>query len=169
MTSDSESDESLSDFSCSEDELVNKKKSHSTGDKTQLPFFLNFCINSIITFSLSLSIYLLIGNVYLTIQKSSLALDSLHHQLLFPGRHLSVKNSDQPKSLDQVPFYDCSKNILSKEECNLVNSYHKEYLDSLKNYLSNIDQDDDEVTFSKFKNLFQLTNSLKVNTSFFIY
>lgn len=169
MASDSESDESLTDFSCNEDELINNKKKHSTQDTTKLPFLINFFINSIITFSLSLSIYLLIGNVYLTIQKSSSALDSFHHQLLFPGRYLSVKNDDQSKSFDQVPFYDCSKNILTIEECNLVNSYHKQYLDSLKNYLSKIDQDDDEVTFSKYKNFFQLANSLKVNTSFFIY
>ncbi|RNA32911.1 hypothetical protein BpHYR1_023113 [Brachionus plicatilis] len=169
MASASESDESLTDFSSSEDESPSEKKIHLGEEKIQLPFCLNFCINSIITFSLSLSIYLLIGNVYLTLQKSSSVLDSFHHQLLFPGEHFSAKKLVPSNTLDQTPFYDCSKNILTKEECNLVNSYHSEYLTSLKNYLSNIDQDDDEVTFTKHKNLFQLSNSLKVNTSFFIY
>lgn len=169
MDSDSESDDSLIEFSASEDEPTNEKKSNFGEEKAQLPFCLNFCINSIITFSLSLSIYLLIGNVYLTIQKSSSALDSFHNQLLFPGKHFSAKKTDQSNSLEQTPFYDCSKNILTKEECNLVNSYHSEYLTSLKNYLSNIDQDDDEVTFSKYRNFFHLANSLKVNTSYFIY
>ena len=137
------------------------------------PIVVNFSTNLIITFALSLAIYLLMANVFLTFIKISsswsfLTSSSPPGVLIWSGNHNYMNGGDAASSSDgstgardrSYQYYDCAKSILSIEECELLNTYHDEYLNSLRSYL----------TRSKSQNeqLSQL-NSLKVNTSFFIH
>ncbi|CAF0714677.1 unnamed protein product [Brachionus calyciflorus] len=151
-----------------------KKLSDNNNSRDQVPFLVNLFVNIIITFSLSLSIYLLIGNVYLTLQKSSTNLNSFQNNFAFPKAKIFDNSFNELKN---EIFYDCSKKILTNEECDQLNSYHNKYLNSLRYYLSNIDEDDDndeesirsKTTITNFKKFFALSDTLKVNTSFFIH
>lgn len=154
---------------CFEDE---DELDESEEDKS--PFLLNIFINIIITFALSLSIYLLIANIFLTVHKSSLALSGFGNTFMInSGKSSPINLHSQSPDYEYNgyssqtntggEYYDCSKNILSNEECNLLNSYHSEYLNSLRMFLSNQNE------FTNRKHLFQQKNSLKVNTSFFIH
>ncbi len=105
-------------------------------------------VNLIVTFGLSLSIYLLFVNVMMTANKM---------------QGYFVKNIDFSSSLDDIndqlnelskkKYYDCTQSILSREECDLINKYH--YLNIFK--------------FKFYENIDQEIQSLKVNTSLFTY
>lgn len=123
----------------------------------KVPILINLSINLIITFALSLSIYLLMANIFLTINKIT-----MHTSSMTKGANsfskTSISNNENDKTSYQ--FYDCSKSILSIEECQSLNSYHDEYLNSLRSYLTRQ---------SNGNGPLKQPNSLKVNTSFFVH
>lgn len=138
------------------------------------PIVVNFSTNLIITFALSLAIYLLMANVFLTFNKISsswsfLTSSSPPGVLIWSGNNNYMNGGDGGSSSGDgstgardrsYQYYDCAKSILSMEECELLNTYHDEYLNSLRSYLTR--------SKSQTEQLSQL-NSLKVNTSFFIH
>lgn len=139
------------------------------------PIVVNFSTNLIITFALSLAIYLLMANVFLTFNKISsswsfLTSSSPPGVLIWSGGNHNYMNGADGGSSGgdgstgardrSYQYYDCAKSILSMEECELLNTYHDEYLNSLRSYLTR--------SKSQTEQLSQL-NSLKVNTSFFIH
>lgn len=165
-----EDDSSLETSSCAQrgdDEEENDDK---------VPAAVNFSINIVITFALSLSIYLLMANVFLTFNKLSSLQWSKGGMLLAHlndaggfdkvlssnGAELGSNSANGLRQVDKsYQYYDCSKSLLTLEECDLLNSYHDEYLNSLRSYLTR--QSSGNEHHSK------LQNSLKVNTSFFIH
>lgn len=132
------------------------------------PFLINFLINILITFALSLSIYLLAANIFLTVHKSSISFAGYGNYFILSKASLSSSIELQSKQLGDFNeiYYDCSKNILSNEECKLLNSYHSDYLNSLRLFLSSTDSEQHD--YNK-KRILEQSNSLKVNTSFFIH
>lgn len=128
----------------------------------------NFSMNIVITFALSLSIYLLMANVFLTFNKiSNLQWNKNGLPLAFINdagmleRVLSDESGARNGAVDKsYQYYDCSKSLLTMEECDLLNTYHDEYLNSLRSYLTRQSNGNEP---------HKLQNSLKVNTSFFIH
>jgi hypothetical protein len=127
-------------------------------DCNNIPLIIKIILNLFITFALSLSIYLLLANVILTVHKMS-----LHSNMLRSSHHDEFSSFEQQRPelfQSNKDYYDCSQGILSMEECDLINRYHSDYLHSVRSAL---------MSKSKFKNYVTVnTNSLKVNTSFFI-
>ena len=121
---------------------MNSKKTNPV----DVPLVVKVVVNLIVTFGLSLSIYLLIVNVMLTANKM---------QGYF-GNNIDFGSSldnDQIQEFTKKKYYDCTQSILSMEECDLINKYH--YLNIFK--------------FKLYKNIDSDVQSLKVNTSLFTY
>lgn len=163
---DYESDEDDYDDSsletCQNDRAGNPSSRNRSVEK--LPIMVNCSMNLVITFALSLSIYLLMANVFLTFNKfsslqwskSGILLGQLNGAGGFVGE---ARGNGASGSGDKTyQYYDCSKSLLTLEECELLNSYHDEYLDSLRSYLTR-----------QHEPHRQQHNSLKVNTSFFVH
>ena len=110
------------------------------------PFLVNVVVNLLMTFALSLSIYLLIANVLLTVHKFSYQSGSARFNFGNGGggERLSPVPVSHESPLDHratgdvneagagKKYYDCSTSILSVEECNQINMYHDEYLHLVK-------------------------------------
>lgn len=117
-------------------------------------------INLFVTFALTLSIYLLIANVFLTVHK--ITIQTSFSPIRFPteSNTFTLISGNARKEDSDQKYYDCSKSILSAEECDLINNYHSDYMDSINKLLS---------SSSKSNKIKASSNSLKVNTSFFIH
>jgi len=128
------------------------------------PLIVNLIINVFITFALSLSIYLLIGNIFLIISKISI--DTPFSDLRYASSGLSGDESHngQSESYQAVLpiYYDCSKSVLSMEECDLINRYHHDHSKSVNKLLSS------SSSSINMLNQLEQKSSLKVNTSFYI-
>lgn len=130
------------------------KSSKSSADaastsSTKEPFLVNVVVNLLMTFALSLSIYLLIANVLLAVHKFSYQSVAGGNRFNFNGdrapvpvshsQHESTVSLDRPgddsasaSGGGAKKYYDCSTSILSVEECNQINMYHDEYLHLVK-------------------------------------
>lgn len=135
----------------------------SVEEEDNIPLVIRLVVNLFITFGLSLSIYLLIANVFLTVHKIS-----FHTQLLRANEDdsFSFASHDQDRNFVFQPnkkYYDCSQGVLSPEECDLINRYHSDYLHSVRSamLMSSKKMDKNNMIFTD-------NNSLRVNTSFFI-
>ncbi len=117
------------------------------------PLYLHFLINLLLTFALSLSLYILITNLLLLVH--NISIQSLLETL--KPIHDDARFINNLKIYNDKKFYDCKSNILSLEECDFINNYHMEYINIVK------------MSHSNKKNYFSQFNSLKVNTSFYIY
>jgi hypothetical protein len=134
----------------------------SIEEEDNIPLLIRIIVNLFITFGLSLSIYLLIANVFLTVHKLS-----FHTQLLRHNEEDSFAFAPHDPDRNFVfqpnkKYYDCSQGVLSIEECDLINRYHSDYLHSVRSAM---------LMSSKKINTNNMgidTSSLKVNTSFFI-
>lgn len=142
-------------------------RNHTSPRQGTVPTGVNFSMNIVITFALSLSIYLLMANVFLTFNKiSNLQWNKNGLPLAFVSdagmldRVLSDGSGARGAVDKTYQYYDCSKSLLTIEECDLLNSYHDEYLNSLRSYLTRQSNGNEQ---------HKLQNSLKVNTSFFIH
>ena len=135
------------------------KMSLKTKEK-KTPVIINIAVNVFITFGLSLSIYLLIANIFLTVHKLGIQtsiFSSIKYQGANPFTFTPESNSELYNTVN-IKYYDCSISILSPEECDLINQYHDHYLNSVRMGLF-VKQSEKNVE----------TRSLKVNTSFFIH
>ena len=147
--------------------MIRKKFIIDESEKTA-PIFVNLIINVFITFALSLSIYLLIANIFLVINKISV--DSPFADLRYASGFLSddlnqQQNTQHNDHLQQAAlplYYDCSNSVLSSEECDIINRYHSDHLNSINKLLSSSSN-------SKSLNQLQHSDSLRVNTSFYIH
>ena len=113
-------------------EKSKKTKLKSIEEEDNIPLLIRIIVNLFITFGLSLSIYLLIANVFLTVHKLS-----FHTQLLRSNEEDSfVFTPHDPDSnfvfQPNKKYYDCSQGILTIEECDLINRYHSDYLHSVR-------------------------------------
>lgn len=143
------------------------------GGSDKVPGVVNFSVNLVITFALSLSIYLLMANVFLTynkisnIKNSGILLGHINSAGFFTPASESMRGAGggQDKSYQ---YYDCTKSLLTSEECELLNSYHDEYLNTLRLYLTRR-QSATNVLGGNEPAAFMQHNSLKVNTSFFVH
>lgn len=141
-------------------------KSKSTEEDDHVPLLIRILVNLFITFGLSLSIYLLIANVFLTVHKLSLHTQLLRGTYDDDSFTLSALEQQRPDLFQaDKQYYDCSQGVLTLEECDLLNRYHNDYLHSVRSALlassskslkSNVVHDPSG-------------NSLRVNTSFFIH
>ena len=138
------------------------KKSKSQDDlllNDKPPMVLHVLTNLFLTFALSLSMYLFITNFLLTMHRINLKSMASFKAEIIDEEARFMENLNHLK-MQQVEhtYYDCNRHpkILSKEECELINNYHSEYLNSVR--LSNADSNHQLKQF----------NSLRVNTSFFI-
>ena len=142
-------------------------KARAKKKEPSLFFLMNIFINLLVTFALSLSIYLLIANVFLTVYKLNTITSptSMYDTATNLNYHLDLnnKNNQGQQSIEiiQNKYYDCSKNLLTLEECDLLNTYHSEYLNSLRSYL--IDKGNDN-----FNARINQMSNLKVNTTYYI-
>lgn len=133
-------------------------------DEENIPLMIRIVVNLFITFGLSLSIYLLIANVFLTVHKLS-----FHTQLLRAANDdetftMNLLEQQRPDLFQSnKDYYNCAQGVLTMEECDLINRYHNDYLHSVRNALMS-------KTSNMKSNAFLDTSdsSLKVNTSFFI-
>lgn len=117
----------------------------------EVPLLVKFIINIVITFGLSLSVYFLLANAFLTFHKLS----------TYPYTDVSSEQNELATYTDshENNYYDCSKGILSVEECDLINRYHHNYMNFFK--LKLFDIQNSMIT--------KQGQSLKVNTSLFTY
>ena len=144
-------------------------------DKTAAPVLLNLAINVFITFALSLSIYLLIANIFLIINKISVdsPFADMRYASSFLGDDLYNQQQQQQQQQNEYlqaaaavaalpAYYDCSNSVLSLEECDIINRYHNDHLLSINKLLT---------SSSNSKSLTQLqhSDSLRVNTSLYIH
>ncbi len=141
-------------------EKKTRMKSKNESEFERMPSIaLNMFVNLFVTFGLSLSIYLLIANIFLTYYKFSIQDGYLKGTSYTSDNHLDEKYSFEAEHRFSN-YYDCSKNILTIEECNTLNDYHREYLNTVLKYLS---------TKKNGKYMLEQKNSLKVNTSLFVH
>lgn len=119
-------------------------------DAEYVPIVVKLIVNLLVTFGLSLSIYLLFANVLLTVNK-------MQGTFLKSDHSASSLNTarNQLEEFTKKKYYDCSQSILSSEECDLINNYHDSYLNIFKLKL--------------FENAHLDAQSLTVNTSFFTH
>ena len=129
-----------------------------------VPLIVNLIINIFITFALSLSIYLLIGNIFLIINKISIEMP--FSDLRYASSRLNgdeVHNVQNENYQAVLPiYYDCSKSVLSMEECDLINRYHHDHSTSVNKLLSSASSN------VNILNQLEQQSSLKVNTSLYI-
>lgn len=144
-----------------EDSLFTTKNKSCKCSAEKVPIVVNLIVNFLIMSALSLSIYLLIANIFLTINKISMQTSLLSRSIITDASSNSFQsNLNYVDDFKANKYYDCSKSILSNDECELLNSYHNEYLNALRSYL---------LKQSTGYQAAVSANSLKVNTSFFIH
>jgi len=138
---------------------MNKRNINIEENDKPPPLIINIMINLFVTFALTLSIYLLIANVFLTVHKINM--QTSFSPIRFPteSNTFTLMNGNGRKDDSDQKYYDCSKSVLSAEECDLINNYHSDYMESINKLLS---------SSSKSNKIKSSSNSLKVNTSFFI-
>jgi hypothetical protein len=126
----------------------------SLSNETKPPFLIHILVNLVLTFALSLSMYLLLSNILLTIHKISIQtlFDTTYKPMDDEARFLNLKNQYQ----NDRKYYDCADSVLTLEECELLNNYHNEYMRMVKS-----NQND----YHSYKQI----SSLKVNTSLYIH
>lgn len=140
--------------------MIRKKIVIDSNEKPP-PLIVTLIINIFITFALSLSIYLLIGNIFLIINKISI--ESPFSDLRYASSGLSGDESHSEHFQAVLPiYYDCSKSVLSMEECDLINRYHHDHSTSVSKFLSSASSN------INMLNQLEQKSSLKVNTSFYI-
>ena len=146
---------------------------------------LHLLINMLITLALSLAIYFVFANALLTVHRLTIRASTsfgLHqHRSMFGGddddgedasssgggefffdpRFSPTDNHNNNNGKRHFEYYDCSRNILSTEECNTINTYHSEYL----NYVRLLKATSNPSRRAMLKQ----ANSLKVNTSFYVH
>lgn len=147
------------------------------------PCMMHVTINLALTFALSLSMYLLTTNTLLTLHKLTMKslLFSTSNNILIPDELIQTTELFQPQdkfyhggSDDQQPtkYYDCNskKRLLSQNECDALNSYHRDYVNSAQLYHHRSLSTKNKIKNSKHFTAatFTQTNSLRINTSFFI-
>ena len=166
-------------------------KSKQDSKASKEPFLVNVVVNLLMTFALSLSIYLLIANVLLTVHKFSYQSSGsrfnfggdrtpvpVSHESTFDRTGGGGGDSGGEKSASSgKKYYDCSTSILSVEECNQINMYHDEYLHLVKTALasgsalsssSSNNHLGSGVGSSKSLKPIESNSNFKVNTSLYI-
>jgi hypothetical protein len=156
------------------DELIKK----SMNQDQEPPFLLNIFINLLITFALSLSIYLLITNIFLTVYKINIQTSGqlfgaggsgevLFNNYNFKNLNKQLREHDEEMSVEivQEKYYDCSsRNILNSEECDLINSYHRDYLNTMNQLRNSLESSSNPVDIS----LAPKQSQLKINTTIYV-
>jgi hypothetical protein len=126
-------------------------------NKETTPVLIKLLVNLVLTLGLSVSMYLLFSNILLTFHKISM-------QAPFLTRfHDSSSNSmpfEQTEMFPNKKYYDCTKTILSIEECDLINEYHDSFLRYFKIKLFSTNEN---------KLLEMSGKNLTINTTFFTY
>lgn len=139
---------------------MDDREQESVKRVAELPLvIINMLVNLIVTAALSLSIYLLMVNMFLTVYKFNMSGESSMQDV----GGMSYQSVTPP--LPVPKYYDCStSNLLSVDECDLLNSYHARFLHSLgANLIDETQRGDLDATGNK-----PSLDSLKINTSLYV-
>jgi hypothetical protein len=96
----------------------------SSANRLEKDDYLDGFLSILITCVLSLTIYLLISNSLLVVLK--------FHEHLSGQNPFANYTRSQELSENHIKFYDCSRNILTPEECFHVNAYYNQCFNFFK-------------------------------------